>query len=237
MRSEEAFMSANGCCKVAARESGQETTEKRIFGSNRPKPTFVQRFLENAGWIVPGAILALLPKCPACVATYAVIGTGVGLSLSATTYLRTLLVVLCVTSLLYLAARRVRRFTTMISTKHAKSKYKHSDKGIRSIAGSFTSTSISCRRIATGRSYCGSWGGCDSAIGTPTTNLLSGHTATSEYLNSLAEEEIPIDRCDRIRLLTAALATQVGLGAVPRSSDNRSEQALDRTINLCEMQI
>ena len=79
-------MSANGCCKVAARESGQETTEKRIFGSNRPKPTFVQRFLENAGWIVPGAILALLPKCPACVATYAVIGTGVGLSLSATTY-------------------------------------------------------------------------------------------------------------------------------------------------------
>ena len=45
-----------------------------------------------------------------------------------------------------------------------------------------------------------------------------------------AEEEIPIDRRDRIRLLTAALATQVGLGAVPRSSDNRSEQALDRTI-------
>ena len=85
-------MSTNGSGKVAARESGQETTEKRIFGSNRQKPIFVQRFLENAGWIVPGAILALLPKCLACVATYAVIGTGVGLSLSATTYLRTLLV-------------------------------------------------------------------------------------------------------------------------------------------------
>ena len=52
-----------------------------------------------------------------------------------------------------------------------------------------------------------------------------------------AEEEIPIDRRDRIRLLTAALATQVELGAVSRSPDNRSEHALDRAINLCEMQI
>jgi hypothetical protein len=36
--------------------------------------------------------------------------------------------------------------------------------------------------------------------------------ATSEYLTSLLEEEIPIERRDRIRLLTAALATQIGLG-------------------------
>jgi Flp pilus assembly protein TadB len=110
MRSEETFMSANGCCKIVAREAARDMTEKRIFGSNPPKPTLVRRFLENAGWIVPGATLALLPKCPACVATYAVIGTGVGLSLSATTYLRALLVVLCVTSLSYLVARRMRRF-------------------------------------------------------------------------------------------------------------------------------
>src|ERR1700758_4432428 len=102
-------MSANGCCKAAG-EAGQETTEKRIFGGNPPKLTFVRRFLENAGWIVPCAILAVLPKCPACVATYAVIGTGVGLSLSATTYLRALLVALCVMSLAYLVARRMRRF-------------------------------------------------------------------------------------------------------------------------------
>ena len=128
-------MSTNGSGKVAARESGQETTEKRIFGSNPPKPTIVRRFLENAGWIVPGAILALLPKCPACVATYAVIGTGVGLSLSATTYLRALLVVLCVTSLLYLVARRMRRFTTTVFATHAKNKYERTDKSIRRIAG------------------------------------------------------------------------------------------------------
>jgi hypothetical protein len=38
------------------------------------------------------------------------------------------------------------------------------------------------------------------------------HAPTSEHLTSLVEEEIPIDRRDRIRLLTAALATQVGFG-------------------------
>jgi hypothetical protein len=128
-------MSANGCCKVAAGEGGRETTEKKIFGSNLPKPTFARRFLENAGWIVPGAILALLPKCPACVATYAVIGTGVGLSLSATTYLRALLVVLCVTSLLYLVTRGMRRFITTAFATHAKNRYEHTDRGIPSIPG------------------------------------------------------------------------------------------------------
>jgi hypothetical protein len=72
-----------------------------------------------------------LPKCPACVATYAVIGTGVGLSLSATTYLRALLVVLCVTSLLYLVARRMRRFTMMVFATQAKNKYEHARRQLR----------------------------------------------------------------------------------------------------------
>jgi hypothetical protein len=124
-------MSANGCCKVAAREAARDTNEKRIFGSNPPKVTSVRRFLENAGWIIPGVILALLPKCPACVATYAVIGTGVGLSLSATTYLRALLVVLCVTSLLYLVARPLGRFTTVVFATQAKNKYKHAHRQLR----------------------------------------------------------------------------------------------------------
>lgn len=96
---------ANRCCEIAAADSDHETTKERIFISERQRPKFLRRFLENAGWIVPGTILALLPKCPACVATYALIGTGVGFSLSGATYLRALLVILCTVSLLYLAVR------------------------------------------------------------------------------------------------------------------------------------
>ena len=111
---------ANRCCEIAGADSAHEPAKKRILVRERQRPTFVRGFLENAGWIVPGTILALLPKCPACVATYALIGTGVGFSLSGTTYLRTLLVILCAVSLLYLVARRMRPFIAMLFASHGR---------------------------------------------------------------------------------------------------------------------
>lgn len=59
-----------------------------------------------AGWIVPGATLILLPKCPVCVAAYVALFSGIGISLGSATVLRTSLLVLCIVALLFLAVQR-----------------------------------------------------------------------------------------------------------------------------------
>ena len=80
-------------------------------------PSRWRRGGEVAGWIVPSATLALLPKCPACFAAYVAIGTGLGISLPTATYLRVLLIILCTVSLAILTARRmctIKRFLSIL---------------------------------------------------------------------------------------------------------------------------
>ncbi len=73
----------------------------------RPVLRWGRRSGEIAGWIVPSVTLALLPKCPACVAAYVALATGIGISLPTATCLRVLLVVVCVSALGFLAVRKM----------------------------------------------------------------------------------------------------------------------------------
>jgi hypothetical protein len=73
-------------------------------------PSMARRSFGVAGWVVPGAMLALVPKCPACLAAYVALWTGVSLSLPTAKYLRMTLLAVCVGSLGYLALRQAVRF-------------------------------------------------------------------------------------------------------------------------------
>ncbi len=92
-------MNTGHCCQIATR--GRDN-------ARRPASR-LRRSGEIAGWIIPSATLVLLPKCPACVAAYVALFSGVGISVASASNLRTLLLILCVAALLCLALKRLCR--------------------------------------------------------------------------------------------------------------------------------
>ncbi len=78
-------------------------------GNEARRPaSWLRRVGEFASWIVPSAILTLMPKCPMCLAAYVALVTGLGISLPTAACLRVMLVVLCVASLVFITARQLR---------------------------------------------------------------------------------------------------------------------------------
>ncbi|HEY1170707.1 MAG TPA: hypothetical protein VGH19_04995 [Verrucomicrobiae bacterium] len=80
----------------------------RVDETIHPRVSRWRRAGELAGWIVPGAVLALLPKCPACVVAYVALATGIGISLPTAAYLRVGMMVLCVGVLGFVLVRCVK---------------------------------------------------------------------------------------------------------------------------------
>ena len=81
--------------------------------TDRKSPTWMRRVREIFAWVLPSAILVFVPKCPACLAAHVTLWTGLGLSLSTANYLRWLLLVLCVASLLFLIVKRMDRISAI----------------------------------------------------------------------------------------------------------------------------
>jgi len=100
-------MKAHACCATYSASSRRGNAEGRTAVSGPPPPTLRRRFARNFKYVIPAAVLAVLPKCPLCLAAYLAVGTGLGVSLSTAIYLRGTLVTLCVASLSYFAIAEV----------------------------------------------------------------------------------------------------------------------------------
>jgi hypothetical protein len=68
-----------------------------------------RRIAAAVQWALPGVILSLVPKCPACLAAYVALWTGLGLSFSTATYLRWTILLAGGAAFLCLTLRRVYR--------------------------------------------------------------------------------------------------------------------------------
>jgi hypothetical protein len=80
----------------------------------RKTRTAVRRVREMFAWALPSALVFLVPKCPACLAAYVTLWTGLGLSFVAATWLRGALLFLCGAILLCLIVQRLNRVRAMI---------------------------------------------------------------------------------------------------------------------------
>src|SRR5216684_2031050 len=90
-------MNSPHCCQLklhASRDARQQRTWQR-------------RAREVAEWIVPGALLALMPKCPMCLAAYVALCSGLTLSVSSAHILMRTLTALCIGTLALCVFRRV----------------------------------------------------------------------------------------------------------------------------------
>lgn len=81
------------CCR---RQIATGTGENAL----RPAPPW-RRAGDLARWIIPGATLVLLPKCPICLAAYVALFSGVGITVARASSLRTLIQTLCIAALFW----------------------------------------------------------------------------------------------------------------------------------------
>lgn len=92
---------------MTGKGSSGQSSECRPMCACRRSP---RRPRSAAVWALPSVVLALVPKCPMCIAAYLALGGGLSVSLATAAHLRIALLWFCWSALALLTVRMVVRF-------------------------------------------------------------------------------------------------------------------------------
>ena len=81
---------------------------------------YIKRSVEFAKMMLPAIVFTIIPKCPVCLAGYIALSTGIGLSITTATYVRIVLIIICILSVLYFVVKHVRRFVVNVESSNVK---------------------------------------------------------------------------------------------------------------------
>lgn len=98
----------NCCCNNDEPVGGVPSTSPTAISNPSAMPG---RLLNVLRWALPVTVLALVPKCPACVAAYVLLLTGVGLSFPVAAAIRWALIAVSFATLGFLLLSPARRVT------------------------------------------------------------------------------------------------------------------------------
>ena len=108
------------CCAASgiSRENETAATTSDHQGlAEAGRRSWTRRFVAFSKWVVPLCTLAILPKCPVCVASYVLLLTGVSISLPVATAIRLALASISIAFLFYLLIRLRLRFASVAVVK------------------------------------------------------------------------------------------------------------------------
>lgn len=97
-------------CNVPA-QPGNPAEDVHATNVHNDKPDgFYKRVVRFIKPVLPAFLLALVPKCPFCLAAYVALGTGIGLSVTSARYLHIFLLCAGVIPLSLFAANHIRAY-------------------------------------------------------------------------------------------------------------------------------
>lgn len=105
----------NCCCQSNHTAPGIATS------ANSGGPTWFSRIGAGIQWVIPFITLALIPKCPACVAAQVLLFTGLGLTFAAATIVRWVLIAISLAMLVILVTTTMVRKGRLIARRRSSS--------------------------------------------------------------------------------------------------------------------